>query len=131
MIRLWTWVDKRHSTKLPAGRWSRVVFTDDADGTRHTGGTSPSEQGGLAQAQLYLALARTTSSVSVRFVRVYSDGRPDDHTGYQDIASVRRATLTMGPLWLGKMSPDFALAVELRPNGGTATLGTRIYKGYA
>lgn len=119
MDKVWSWVDKAHRTRLPKGRWYRISL-----------GVSPEGKGVLAQGQLYAGLGRTTGGVSVRFVRVYKDGRPDDATGYQDFGRAGKTTLNISPAWLGMMTPDMALAIEIRPNGGDAVLGNRIYKGY-
>lgn len=123
MQKLWSQVDKKTVTRMTAGRWYRLLLP----------GASPVEQGVIAQAQLYTrALAASNTGVSVRFVRIFKDGRPNDETGYQDIARTsRKSTLNLVASWVGTMTDEFTLVVELRPNGGNLTLWTRIYKGEA
>ena len=120
MKALWSWVDKAHRTRLEPRKWNRL---------RIESGTVDHEAGILAEAQLYFDVSPGVVGISIRFVRVYDDGRTDA-TGYQDFHRLPKATLNVSPQWSGQMDPSYRLVIEERHERGIVTQGNTIYKGW-
>ena len=131
MKALWSWADKKHPVKLAPRTDNRIRFVDDKTGATHYGGTVDHETGVLSDAQLYFDLSPGCPGVTVWFVRIYADGRPDDATGYQDFPRiVGDAHLSIAPKWSGQMDDSFRLELRERHLRGYARLYTAIYKGW-
>lgn len=130
MKALWSWADKKHRTRLSPRVWNRLVVIDDKTGQRHQGGTVDHETGVLVDAQLAFDLTPGVAGVTIRFVRVYTDGRPDDGTGFQDFRRLPKARLYVCAKWSGQMDPSYALVIEERHERGYVTQDNTIYKGW-